>query len=206
MWYEQEAPLPEGQEPLLPSYMRTIPDHNVEIPGGLAATPASAPGRGRISSPCGLMGGTLQGTLNAIQRLQGEGYDISLNAEDAIRKGYGRDSRSTDFRNVITTEWAQGSVVEVAFGINAMHGGVYSYRLCRRPDALLNLTEECFQAGALAFHGSQQWYQFGENASHRRPLTAARWKDPSNGVEWTRLPIPSCSNHAGGLVCDGPMS
>jgi hypothetical protein len=150
------------------------------------------------------MGGTLQGTRNAIERLQSEGYSISLNVEEAVKKGYGRDARSEKFKDVITTEWAQGSVVEVAFGVNAMHGGVYSYRLCRRPDAPRDLTEECFQAGALPFHGSQQWYQFGANASHRRPLTAKRWKDPSNGAEWTRLPIPSCSNHAG-FVCDGPM-
>jgi hypothetical protein len=150
------------------------------------------------------MGGTLQGTMNAVARLQSEGYDIRLSRDEAVRKGYGRDALSEKFLDVVTTEWSKGSVVEVAFGLNAMHGGVYSYRLCRRPTDLLTLNENCFQAGALEFHGTQQWYQFGSNPSHRRPVTAKRWKDPSNGVEWTRLPIPTCSNHAG-FVCDGPM-
>jgi hypothetical protein len=206
MWYEQESPLPNGQQPLLPNYMRTMAGgHTVEISGGFAATPASAPGRSQVSSPCGLMGGTLEGTMNAIKRLQSEGYDFSnLNEAEARRKGYGRDSRSSDFKDVLSTKWVQGSLVEVGFGINANHGGVYSYRLCRRSDNLLDLTEECFQAGILPFHGSQQWYQFGANSSHRRPLTAQRWKDPSSGAQWTRLPIPSCSNHDG-QSCDGPM-
>jgi len=151
------------------------------------------------------MGGTLQGTMNAITRLQSEGYDFSnLDEVEARRKGYGRDARSSDFKDVVSTKWKQGSVVEVGFGINANHGGVYSYRLCRRPNNLLDLTEDCFRGGALQFHGSEQWYQFGRNASHRRPLNAQRWTDPSSGAQWTRLPIPSCSNH-NGQSCDGPM-
>merc|ERR1719191_1648411 len=52
------------------------------------------------------------------------------------------------------TVWVAGSVVEVAFGIAANHGGGYQYRLC---PADSELTEDCFQKTPLQFVGSTQW-------------------------------------------------
>eukprot|EP00747_Dinoflagellata_sp_TGD_P088577 gnl/TRDRNA2_/TRDRNA2_164055_c0_seq1.p1 gnl/TRDRNA2_/TRDRNA2_164055_c0~~gnl/TRDRNA2_/TRDRNA2_164055_c0_seq1.p1 ORF type:complete len:489 (-),score=62.81 gnl/TRDRNA2_/TRDRNA2_164055_c0_seq1:49-1449(-) len=199
MWYEQESLVPAGTVDILPGYMSTIPETYKEIEG---MAPARAPGRGAISSPCGLMGGLLQSDV--LKEVESEGYDEHLPTDEIKSQAYGRDARAHAFQDVVTTEWAAGSVVEVGFGMNAQHGGVYSYRLCKHPTSRLNLTEDCFQQGALAFHGTEQWFQFGAEKARRRNLTASRWVDPETNIEWSRLPIPSCSNHAG-YVCDGPL-
>ena len=48
----------------------------------------------------------------------------------------------------------RGSTQEVAWLMDANHGGGYSYRLCKiPPEGRSGLTEECFQEGHLAFAG-----------------------------------------------------
>jgi hypothetical protein len=43
---------------------------------------------------------------------------------------------------------------EVGFSITANHGGGYAFRLCKSTGNTKELTEECFQAGHLAFSDS----------------------------------------------------
>ena len=43
----------------------------------------------------------------------------------------GRHITSLLCREVVTTEWTQGSAQEVAWSIFANHGGGYTYRLCK---------------------------------------------------------------------------
>ena len=45
-------------------------------------------------------------------------------------------------------EWTAGGVYEVAWTLQANHGGGYQYRLCPKPSAQ---TEECFRAHPLDF-------------------------------------------------------
>ena len=48
----------------------------------------------------------------------------------------------------------RGSTQEVAWLMDANHGGGYSYRLCKiPPEGRSGLTEECFQQGHLSFAG-----------------------------------------------------
>jgi hypothetical protein len=53
------------------------------------------------------------------------------------------------------TVWARGSVVEVAWGMWANHGGGYSYRIC----PLDNASEACFQRHPLDFVNELQYLQ-----------------------------------------------
>lgn len=50
--------------------------------------------------------------------------------------------------------WKTGSIVEVAWGISANHGGGYSYRLCKN-DGKNDINEECFQKTPLNFADNQ---------------------------------------------------
>eukprot|EP00664_Eupelagonemidae_sp_cell27_P001823 gene1823-9441_t len=75
-------------------------------------------------------------------------------------------------------------------------------RLCKKPAPELmmtNLTEECFQRGALRFSGGQQWIQTGPNVSTRsKPFPAMRTTAGTfpAGSQWTRNPIPACNEGA----------
>jgi len=66
------------------------------------------------------------------------------------------------------TQWVAGSVVEVAWGITANHGGGYQFRIC---PASGELTEQCFQQQVLPFVGESQWLQYGNGG------------DPNNRTE-----------------------
>ena len=98
-----------------------------------------------------------------------------------------------------TTHWVAGSVVEVAFGLAANHGGGYQYRLC---PAGATLDEECFQQNPLEFVGELSWIQFGDgmDPAMRHEIPAHRIGGPWGRGEkvwpvnstWTRNPIPGC--------------
>jgi len=94
--------------------------------------------------------------------------------------------------------WEIGREVEVAWGIEANHGGGYQYRLCRKLPGQKNsdLTEECFQSNPLPFVGETQWLQYGPNESNRAEIMARRTSIGTvpEGSQWTRNPIPACNN------------
>merc|ERR1719510_278131 len=106
------------------------------------------------------------------------------------------------------TKWHVGSVVEVAWGISANHGGGYSYRLCKLPDAGVGyLTEECFQETPLDFVGELQWVQYGQDEESRVAFVANRNTEGTypKGSQWTKNPIPACYSPNGGILnpeCD----
>lgn len=108
----------------------------------------------------------------------------------------------------MTTDWAQGSVQEVAWAIVANHGGGYAYRLCPKSD---HATEDCFQSGHLSFVSDQSWIQYGDDKSNRTAITATRVSEGTNpkGSTWTKNPIPACTGvRAGGVgtpECPAPL-
>merc|ERR1739844_752850 len=102
--------------------------------------PWRSPGSAQVYSPCGNAGGNPLGCPVGTPRGEGMdcpggGYSHGPNAEDYFER----------LEDVYVTEWEVGSVVEVAWGIIANHGGGYSYRLCKVPDEGMSaLNEECF--------------------------------------------------------------
>jgi len=199
-------------EVTLPSDMRTYKDYDKQdgIPffnPDFTPNPWMKPGTANVLSPCGVAGGNPDGC--------GGGYDCP-----GAGYGYGKDARyyrDVDwFKNVPVTEWKKGSVVEVGFGLNANHGGGYSYRLCKKQDGKNYtdyLTEECFQAGQLDLLGDISYIQTEKDWTYR---IAVKTKRTTNGTypagsQWTRIPVPACdgingittTHPDGGLVLDG---
>ena len=76
---------------------------------------------------------------------------------------------------MIVTLYFRGDLAEVGWGMNANHGGGYSYRLCKIPEeGRSGLTEECFQRTPLFFASNQQWVQTGYDIESRKYFTANR--------------------------------
>lgn len=98
-------------------------------------------------------------------------------------------------------EWKLGSVVEMAWAMLANHGGGYSWRVCKKTEAI---NEECFQRNSLPFHGNSSWIQYGSiiNRTFNGYLKLPRFEIPRvdvphdmvypKGSHWARNPIPSC--------------
>jgi hypothetical protein len=78
------------------------PDYPVDY---LTRNPWRAPGRAPNFSPCGIDGGNPKGCLGNKDPsgCAGGGY------------GFGPDARTFDFPDVVTTDWAVGEKVEVAW-------------------------------------------------------------------------------------------
>jgi len=120
--------------------------------------------------------------------------------------GWGPDARNYKFRDVVETTWKRGSIVDVAWGMWANHGGGYSYRLCRvGAEGHAGLTEECFQQNVLDFVGDTQWAQWGGNESTRVEFTANRTRLGTwpAGSHWTKNPVPACKDPTGGELAPG---
>lgn len=157
------------------------------------------PGSAPVESPCGIGGGNPRGCPEGAPKglCQGGGYS------------YGKDARELT-GNFKPEVWEIGSEVEVAWGIEANHGGGYQYRLCRKQDRQQNsdLTEECFQANPLSFVGDAQWLQFGADESNRAEIRARRTNNGTipEGSQWTRNPIPACGGSGTGDCSDPQFS
>jgi len=156
--------------------------------------PWRAPGTAPIFSPCGVDGGNLKGCVAGTSGPSSCAPGGYAHGPDA-RVYYPRFAPKT-------TIWEAGTVVEAAWGITANHGGGYSYRLCKRPKDMMELTEECFQRTVLDFVGHTQWAQFGADASNRTAFPALRATKGTHpqGSMWTRNPIPACRGPGGGSV------
>ena len=99
----------------------------------------------------------------------------------------------------------RGSTQEVAWLMDANHGGGYSYRLCKiPPEGRSGLTEECFQQGHLSFAGPESWIQYGYNETTRKYFTANRTTEGTYppGSEWTKDPIANCAPYGGFYIRD----
>lgn len=89
------------------------------------------------------------------------------------------------------TLWTAGTIVEVAMGIWANHGGGYSYRIC--PNVPGTITEECFQQNSLKFAGDVQWLHHINGSRFEIPRVTLSQGTFPYGSEWARLPFPECA-------------
>lgn len=154
-------------------------------------TPWRAPGFAPVYDPCGVAGGIAEGVdPGSGGNAPPPGLKQGLSMQDLpVLPG-------------VQTEWAAGSVQDVAWGMNANHGGGYSYRLCRRSDDGSKATEECFQKTHLKFVGDESWIQFGEDELNRTAIPAVRTSVGTNpaGSQWTKNPIAACGGADGGGI------
>lgn len=183
MWFSQPATIP-GEPTVNAAPFRT---YNVEISSGprdfSRYNPWRAPGSAPvIGSGCGRAGG---------------GPIRMFNGGTAKEFGLAQNMDGIDLPSVNHTVWRRGTEEEVAWAVNANHGGGYSYRLCKSSETV---TEECFQRMPLRFAGDKQWLQWRQ-ASAGNHSTMSRVEIPrvtvSNGTfpegsEWARVPIPAC--------------
>lgn len=150
--------------------------------------PWRAPGFAPVFDPCGLAGGMLPGEAGVL---------------NPPPPGVDQGSRGQDLPEIpeLKAVWAAGSVQEVAWGINANHGGGYAYRLCKKV-AGQDLTEECFQQNHLQFVGDESWVQFADDVTNRTKISAVRVSEGTSpeGAIWTRNPIPACGGVTGGGI------
>lgn len=154
--------------------------------------PWRAPGTAYPLNPCGLAGGSTKNNDVA----GGFGNDTIAGVQ-----GY----PGTKLPPVIhQTHWTVGSVVSVAWGIAANHGGGYQYRLCPK-DA--ELTEECFMKTPLKFIGPKQTLLWMNGDELEIDATRVSEGVLPKGSTWTKNPIPACNGPSGGFqnlddVCD----
>jgi len=151
------------------------------------------PGTSVPLNPCGLSGGSTKNNDVA------GGYG---NQTIAGVQGFpGTELPPIEYK----TTWKVGSVVDVAWGISANHGGGYLYRLCPKDS---ELTEDCFMKMPLKFHGDKQTLVWSDG--HEVEIDAVRISEgvyPENSV-WTKNPIPACDDVSGGFQgvgCDKPQ-
>jgi len=164
------------------------------------------PGSAPVEDACGISGGWYTTSESSDTHAQLTGWGVPQGE---------RGSNSTfDAPLIYKTQWVVGSQVEVAWGIQANHGGGYQYRLCPASEPL---SEECFQRTPLAFVGNTQWLQYGwgNDRNNRTEIPAVQVGGDlviPAGSSWRRNPIPPCnSNVTGGAHhlfnppdCTGP--
>jgi len=107
----------------------------------------------------------------------------------------GQDPLQVLPKAISPTLWAKGSVVQVAFGIWANHGGGYSYRLCKNVPG--QVSEECFQRTPLKFAGETSWLQHLNGTRIEIPMTKVSEGTHPKGSEWARIPFPECADPHG---------
>jgi len=93
-------------------------------------------------------------------------------------------------------EWKAGSVVEVAWTLQANHGGGYSYRLCPLGE---NLTEDCFKKTPLDFVG-QSALRWGGVDGEKLTFDAVYVTEGTSpeGSMWAKNPVPRAWRDAQG--------
>lgn len=173
--------------------LRTYDNTRVPLIDWTKHHPYRYPGSAPVENPCGIAGGWYT------QGQKGNGGD----APPGIPQG----TSGSDIPKLLEqTVWIARSVVEVAWGITANHGGGYQYRLCPAGN---KPTEECFQQTPLEFVGDVQWIQQGHgmNVSDRVAIPAKRISGsmvvPAGSI-WTRNPIPACNTPISGGALDSP--
>ena len=85
-------------------------------------------------------------------------------------------------------EWRAGDIVEVAWTLQANHGGGYSYRLCPLGSTL---DEECFKKTPLNFVGQSAFRWGGRGGKvHKFNATIVTEGTSPAGSMWAMNPVP----------------
>jgi len=185
-WYANHTYIPRGQKVTLPDDLRSWKGFCPQ--GSCLSHPWAAPGTAPLASPCGVDGGNAQGCPAGNPGKGG-----------CAAGGYGHGPDARDWYQNWTrpvTSWPAGSVQNMTWGVLANHGGGYSFRLCKMPESgmLADLTEECFQAGALDFVGDTSVAVYDDKD---RTEFEAKQVKLSTGM-WRRNPAPACAGPGGG--------
>lgn len=155
------------------------------------AHPWRAPGSAPVFDSCGIAGGSTKNNEAA------GGF---------VPSGHRRGDKGSELAPVASpSHWMVGSVVEVAWGILANHGGGYQYRLCPKGQTL---TEECFMRTPLPFVGSTQLLRFANGTESEIPATLVSEGTLPEGSTWAMNPVPACLSVSGGFQeqgCDKPQ-
>lgn len=180
---------PEQMEP-------TLKDPKLRTYSGLLSdiamdhTPWRAPGFAPVYDPCGIASGVPAGVPPGPINPPPIGLKQGMSMQDL-----------PEMPGVSAPQWPAGSIQDVAWGINANHGGGYAYRLCPKASGA-KLPETCFQKHHLQFVGNQSWIQFSDDTSNRTAISAVRTSEGTNpsGSQWTKNPIPTCAGVTGGGI------
>lgn len=161
----------------------TLPDNMRTFKVSDSRTPWYAPGTAPTYSPCGIDGGNPKGCPPG-------NPDVFACAGGG--RGLGDDGRTLK-GNTKPAEWTVGAEEELAYGVEANHGGGYQYRLCPKPTNKMDLTEECFQKMPLTL-GSKAWVQWHGDKNNRTEFTPLRTTVGTfpAGSQWSRQAIPAC--------------
>ena len=118
-WFSNYTLIP-GDRTISPA-ARSHPQLEELGDGVFDKNPWMSPGSAPVFSPCGALGGNPLGAVGSSDLIFPDiGWSYGPLAEDYYM--------SPGFRDVVTTEWKAGSVVEAAWAMVANHGGGYSYR------------------------------------------------------------------------------
>jgi len=161
----------------------TLPEHMRTYTISSSNNPWYAPGTAPVHGPCGVDGGNPDGCP--------PGNPDPFACAGGGR-GHGDDGRTLK-GNTKPTEWIIGAEEEVAYGVEANHGGGYQYRLCPKPANKMHLTEECFQKMPLRL-GNKSWVQWHGDRNNRSEFTPLRTTVGTIpvGSQWSRQAIPAC--------------
>jgi hypothetical protein len=113
-WFSNWTFIPGNPTISRDSYLRTFPKG-----GAFSATPWNAPGTAPLSYPCGVDGGNPIGCPPGAKQDPGSGRQECPGGG----WGWGYDALQMEFPDAVSTDWRAGTVVEVAWGIKANHGG-----------------------------------------------------------------------------------
>lgn len=141
-------------------------------------SPWRAPGYAPVIDSCGTAGGRLPGQGNGGF---GAAYVNTTHAKVGDLGSKTLKPRPTG------VEWAAGKEYEVAWTIQANHGGGYSYRLC---PAGSTLNEDCFNKHPLTMVGKSalRWGGVGGRTLFFDAITVT--EGTKAGVMWRRNPVP----------------
>lgn len=141
-------------------------------------SPWRRPGSAPVIDSCGTAGGRIPG--------QGSGGFGAAFVNTTHAKIGDLGSKLPHTPSGVT--WKAGDTVEVAWTLQANHGGGYSYRLCPLSSTL---NEHCFKQTPLDFEGPSmlRWGGRGGRKQYFNATTVSQGTDPP-GSTWRRNPIP----------------
>jgi len=159
----------------------------------LRLNPWRKPGAAPVVDACGANGAMKPGSTAPNKPPTDPNYPVFANGTSSLPK----ISPGAPFQ---PKPWVAGGVAEVAWSIDANHGGGYSYRLCPADG---DLSEACFQSNVLEWATNTTTARW-PNGAH--PDLNFRATDVSEGVipqgaVWRKNPIPVC-NCLAGMDCD----
>lgn len=144
-------------------------------------SPWRRPGSAPVIDACGIAGGRIPG--------QGPGGYGAEYVNTTHAKLGDRGSLLPVTPASATVVWKAGHMVDVAWALQANHGGGYSYRLCPHGHPL---TEECFQKFPLDFAGTKSWFRWGGAAGkthYFKRTTVVKGTFPPHSM-WAMNPVP----------------